>query len=168
LLIRLQEPIEMLIETGRVVAVDTQGLWVETIRQSTCGSCAAQKGCGHGVLNRLADGRSGYVRVLPGESGCGDCAVDDQVRISIPEEVILRGSLVVYLIPLLCMLAGAAFAVPLWAGHPDGSAALGAGLGLALGFALVRWHAWHHRNDRRLQPTLLEVLPRAVPTAQPA
>jgi sigma-E factor negative regulatory protein RseC len=156
----------MLIETGRVVAVDPKGLWVETIRQSTCGNCSARKGCGHGVINRLADGRSGYVRVLPGEAGCGDCAVDDQVRISIPEEVILRGSLVVYLVPLVCMLAGAVAAAQLFAGHPDLSAAFGAGLGLALGFALVRWHAWYHRNDRNLQPTLVEVLPRAAVVAQ--
>ena len=44
----------MLIETGRVVAVEAneEALWVETIRQSTCGSCAANKGCGHGLLNR--------------------------------------------------------------------------------------------------------------------
>ena len=27
-----------------------------------------------------------------------------------------------------------------------------------LGFVLVRWHAWRHRDDRSLQPTLLEVL----------
>lgn len=152
----------MLVENGRVVAVDEQGLWVETIRQSTCGSCAAQKGCGHGVINRLSDGRSGIVRVLPGAAGLGHCSVDDQVRISIPEEVILRGSMVVYLVPLLAMLAGAASASSLWPASADLAAALGAVAGLGLGFALVRWHAWQHRDNPDLQPTLLEVLPRAV------
>lgn len=152
----------MLVETGRVVAVDQQGLWVETIRQSTCGSCAAQKGCGHGVINRLADGRSGIVRVLPGAVDVGHCSVDDQVRISIPEEVILRGSMVVYMVPLMAMLAGAATASSLWPASADLAAALGAVAGLGLGFALVRWHAWQHRDDSDLQPTLLEVLPRAV------
>jgi len=34
--------------------------------------------------------------------------------------------------------------------------------GLAAGFALVRWHAWRHRQDMALQPTLMEVLPRAT------
>ncbi len=149
----------MLIETGRVVAVGSGALWVETIRQSTCGSCAANKGCGHGLLNRIADGRTGYVRVLPGAVGAGQCAVNDQVRIGIPEQVILRGSLVVYMLPLLCMLAGAAGIGALWPGMTDMAAIGGAVAGLLLGFALVHWHAWRHRQDRALQPTLLEVLP---------
>jgi sigma-E factor negative regulatory protein RseC len=148
----------VLVETGRVVAVEEDSLWVETIRQSTCGSCAAQKGCGHGLLNRYTDGKRGYIRVLPGPSGTAHCAVDDQVRISIPEEVILRGSVVVYVLPLFCMLAGAALGGTLAVGGQDLSAALGAVVGFALGFMLVRWHAWHHRNDRALQPTLLDVV----------
>ena len=154
----------MLIETGRVVAVDPDGLWVETIRQSTCGTCAAQKGCGHGLLNRISDGKSVYIRVLPGNKRSGECSVDDQVRISIPEEVILRGSLIVYMLPLVCMLSGAAAAVGLLHGNQDVLAALGAATGFGLGFAIVRWHASRHRNDRSLQPTLLEVL---RPLAEP-
>ena len=78
----------MRVETGRVVAIERDGRWVETIRQSTCGSCAARKGCGHGLLNRYAYGKRGYIKVLPGATGIVDCAVNDQVRISIPEEVL--------------------------------------------------------------------------------
>lgn len=148
----------MLIETGRVVALDTEGLWVETIRQSTCGSCAAQKGCGHGLLNRISDGKRGYIRVLWGEKNSCDCAVDDQVRISIPAEVILRGSFVVYLLPLLTMLGGAAAAAGLLPGSQDLMAAAGAAAGFGLGLVVVRWHAWLHRGDDKLQPTLLEIL----------
>lgn len=152
----------MLVETGRVVAVDSQGLWVETIRQSTCGTCAAQKGCGHGLLNRYSDGKRGYIRVLPGAAGTGACKVDDQVRISIPEEVILRGSLVVYMLPLLSMLGAAALGAKLFPASPDSYAMLGAVMGFGLGLALVRWHAWRHRNDSAMQPTLLDVAPPAA------
>ena len=158
----------MLIETGRVVALEPDALWVETIRQSTCGSCAASKGCGHGLLNRIADGRTGYVRVLFGATAAGRCAVDDQVRIGIPEQVILRGSLIVYMLPLLCMLAGAAGADSLWPASAELAAVGGALVGLLLGFALVRLHAWRHRQDRVMQPTLLEVLPRAALPVRPA
>ena len=148
----------MLVETGRVVAVDVDGLWVETIRQSTCGTCAAQKGCGHGLLNRYSDGKRGYIRVLPGPEGTDNCAVDDQVRISIPEEVILRGSLVVYMVPLFCMLGGASLAAYWFSAVAESSPAIGAVLGFCLGFTLVRWHAWRHRHDHSMQPTLLDVV----------
>jgi sigma-E factor negative regulatory protein RseC len=41
----------MLTEQARVVALDAETVWVETIRQSSCGSCSARAGCGHGMLN---------------------------------------------------------------------------------------------------------------------
>ena len=138
--------------------MESDGLWVETIRKSTCGSCAAQKGCGHGLLNRLYDGRRGLVRVLPGDLALQDCRVHDEVRISIPEEVILRGSMIAYVMPLLCMLGGAALAVQVFTGSEDVLAACGALAGLGLGFGLLRWHARRHHNDANFQPVLVEVL----------
>jgi sigma-E factor negative regulatory protein RseC len=148
----------MLTETGRVVALEADSLWVETIRQSTCGTCAAQKGCGHSLINQISDGSRSFIRVLPGKLTPKACAINDQVRISIPEEVILRGSLIVYMLPLFSMLAGAVSAVNLFSGHQDMLAIVGAIFGFTLGVAAVRWHAWIHRDDSSLQPTLLEIL----------
>lgn len=144
----------MPMETGRIVAVDADSLWVETIRKSTCGTCSAQKGCGHGLLNRIRDGQRGLVRVLPGAFSLADCRVNDEVSISLPDEVILRGSLIVYMLPLLAMLAGAAAGSQWLPWAQDPAAVVGAALGFAGGVALVRWHAWQHRDDVRLQPTL--------------
>lgn len=152
----------MLLETGRVVAVERDGVWVETVRSSTCGSCAARKGCGHGLINQLSDGQRGLVRALPGQISPLQCRLDDEVQISIPEEVILRGSLVVYILPLVTMLAGAALAAQLWTGGDDAIAALGAAAGIAVGLVLVRWHAHWHRDDQRLQPQLMAILSRAA------
>lgn len=148
----------MLTETGRVVAIEPGELWVETIRKSTCGGCAVQKGCGHALINQISDGSRSYVRVLPGKLSPASCAVNDQVRISIPEEVILRGSVVVYMLPLAAMLGGATMAVGLLSGDQDFLAIMGATAGFALGVGAVRWHAWRHRNDASLQPTLLEIV----------
>ena len=148
----------MLTETGRVVAVENDSLWIETIRASTCGSCQAQKGCGHGLINKISDGSRSYIRVLPGELAPSACEVDDQVRVSIPEEVILRGSFIVYILPLAGMLAGAASAVALFSGNQDLLAAIGAVVGFGVGVSVVRWHAWRHRDDAALQPTLLEIV----------
>lgn len=148
----------MLTETGRVVAVEAQSLWVETIRQTTCGTCAAQKGCGHGLINQISDGSRSYIRVLCPEHESSVCKVNDQVRISIPEEVILRGSFIVYMIPLLTMLVGAVAAVDWFAGDPDILAIAGASVGFVVGVGLVRWHAWHHRDDTSFQPTFIEVV----------
>jgi len=151
----------MLCETGRVVAVDADSVWVETVRRTTCGKCSLQSGCGHGLLSRFAAGHRPLVRALPGTIQPADCRVDDEVQISIPESVILRGSLVVYVLPVLCMLAGGAFAASLGPAGSELWPAAGVVCGFAAGLAGVRWHARHHRDDRTLQPTLVGIQRRA-------
>jgi sigma-E factor negative regulatory protein RseC len=148
----------MLTETGRVVKVEADGLWIQTIRRSTCGACAVQSGCGHGVLNRIAGGTQGYIRVLHGDRAVEAYGIDDQVTIGIPESVILRGSFIAYVVPVLAMLAGALAAVQWLPGSEDPLGILGATGGLALGFALVRWHSKRHRRDPAFQPVLLGVV----------
>ena len=145
----------MLLETAHVVAVEADSVWVETISRSTCGSCAAQSGCGHSLLNRIAAGRRNYIRAFSGPLAATDCSVDDHVRISIPEQVIIRGSLLVYMVPLILMLTGAALASSLTGSGADILALAGAVLGFSLGVALVRVHAWYHRSDKSLHPRLM-------------
>jgi sigma-E factor negative regulatory protein RseC len=145
----------MLSETGRVVAVEADAIWVETIRQSTCGSCAANKGCGHSLLNRLGDGRRNYLQVPAGEFDIQRLAVDDEVRIAIPEEVFLRGSLIVYGTPLLGMLVMSALLAHWFEGTADLAAFSGAVLGFGIGVALVRWHAGQRHVGPQYQPRLL-------------
>ena len=104
----------------------------------------------------MLEGQRGLVHVLPGREDPANCQVDDEVRIGIPEDVVLQGSLLVYLVPLLTMLAGAGIGAAQGAG--EGATVLASALGFGAGFALVRWHAWHHRDDARLHPVLLEIV----------
>jgi sigma-E factor negative regulatory protein RseC len=143
----------MIRETGRVVAVETDCLWVETFQQSTCGTCAAQKGCGQSLLAKWG-GHTSYLRVLLQGKDCSHYQINDSVSIGIAEDVLAKGALFVYLVPLLAMVIGA------WAGHmwaqTDLVSLLGAGLGLLFGGGVVRWHAYMNRNNGRLQPVLLD------------
>jgi sigma-E factor negative regulatory protein RseC len=151
-------------ETGRVVAIEADALWVETIRRSTCGGCAAQKGCGHALLDRGSDRHRGRIRILPGARSVCEFTIDDQVQFDIADATILRGSLIAYGLPLFGLLAGA-LATAWWLpGNRDVVAVLGATVGLLLGFALVRWHGDRHRGDPDFQPVLQDL---ATPLEQP-
>ena len=151
----------MITETGRIVAIEKDSLWVETISQTTCGSCSAQKGCGHGILNKLGTGRSNHIRVLLGGYHADQFQLDDQVQISIPERVVLTGSFIVYMLPLLTMLVGALlfeFVLGLvLPGYPEQDnlfAVIGALSGFIVGIVLVRWHAVKNRDNQHYQPRL--------------
>ncbi|MEM0953991.1 MAG: SoxR reducing system RseC family protein [Pseudomonadota bacterium] len=145
----------MLTETGRVVAVEPEWLWVETIRQSTCGSCSASKGCGHGLMNQAGDGRRSYLKVSCAAFPEGRFKIDDEVCIAIPEHIVMGGSFVLYMVPLLTTLAvaGAWFAMVPEA--TDLGTIAGATIGFCVGLGLVRLHAWWRGSDPAFNPRLL-------------
>ena len=145
----------MLTETGRVVAVEPGWLWVETIRQSTCGSCAAAKGCGHGIMNSLRDGSRNYLKVSIGAFSEDRFSVDDEVTIAIPERLLLDSAMIVYGAPLAATLVGAALLSGLLPKASDAEAILGATLGFLGGITLVRLHAWWRRNHAGMHPRLI-------------
>lgn len=143
----------MIRETGKVVAVETGGVWVETIQQSACNACAAEKGCGQRLLAK-ATGKTTAIKVLLGDYGLKDVGVDDQVVIGIPEKVIVNGTLLTYFLPLLLMVFGVIFVSKL--SGSDVVVALGALAGLIAGGLIVRLHSYLNRANHAVQPILLE------------
>ena len=90
----------MVEETAKVLKVEGDIVWVQAIQQSACGSCQAQKGCGHSLLAKV-----GQKQVdLPVARSSLDVQVNDQVIIGVPEQAILRSSLIMYGIPLFFMM----------------------------------------------------------------
>lgn len=149
----------MIKENGRVVAIEENCLWVETIRKTTCNSCSAQKGCGHGILNKMDAGRQHHVRVLLRDLPSSDFSINDEVEISIPEQVLVRGAFIVYLFPLISLFAVAGLANNLWPG--DIPAFIGSVLGFGLGVAGVKIHSVVSRDNVDMQPSV-----RALPQSQ--
>jgi sigma-E factor negative regulatory protein RseC len=146
----------MIVESGRVVAIEENSLWVETIRKTTCNSCSAQKGCGHGILNKLGDGRSNYIRVLTGQYMSSEFSLNDEVEISIPEQVIVSGSFIVYMVPLLLMLLGAPLGEDIFSVFLEKNvgAIIGSIIGFIAGIVLVRWHSIKTSDNSDYQPQL--------------
>jgi len=141
----------MITETGRVVGIEQDSLWVETIQQSTCNSCAAEKGCGQGLIAKWG-GHTTFIRVLLAGRSAKNYQLNEEVTIAIPEDVVVKGSLFVYLLPLVFLLGLSGL------GHyfvgTEVAAVLGGGLGFLLGALLVRWHSWATRDNTRLQPQI--------------
>lgn len=140
----------MIEERGKVVAIEPGGrIRVAVNRQSSCGSCSARAACGQGLLQTLRPGRSHEVSAvsrLP-------VRVGDTVVLGVVESLLVRGAVLVYLLPLLALLTGALLAE--WLGLPEtGSIAFGAaGFGLA-----VLWLYFFNRKLAGSEELLPEVL----------
>ena len=91
----------MIEETAKVISTDNEEVWVETQRRSACGSCAVNNSCGTALLSRLLGVKRNKVHLLNPERI--DVAVGDEVIIGIEETALTRGSLAIYIVPLLAM-----------------------------------------------------------------
>ncbi|WP_417565894.1 SoxR reducing system RseC family protein [Marinobacter sp.] len=140
----------MITETGKVVALKGDRVWVQTIRASACQSCVARNGCGQKVLAAATGGRANQILV----TNTVNARVGDEVTIGIDEQALLGASLVVYAIPLILMVVASVFGHHL-SGGQDLAAMLSAAGGLALGFLVVR--ILQRRGTTDYEPRLVRV-----------
>lgn len=140
----------MITESGTVIALREDRVWVQTIRQSACESCSARSGCGQRVLASASGGRANQVLV---ENTVG-ARVGDDVTIGIDEQALLGASLIVYALPLVLMVL-ASIAGHQLSGGADLWAIAGAVGGLFAGFVAGR--TMQARQAGRYEPRLLRV-----------
>lgn len=125
----------MIIEPATVVAVEPEQLWVSVIQKSTCGSCQAKKGCGHGLINEINPASKQLTLAVKITENHTAYNVGDTVDIAIHDYALLRAVFFIYMLPLLFMLAIAMLASV--AGAPNGIVAGGALFGLVGSFFVL-------------------------------
>lgn len=147
----------MIEEQALVVALDGDEIWVETQRRSACGQCTASKGCGTAVLGKVLGIKRNRVRVLnPQET---KVSVGDEIIIGIEEQALVRGSLAIYIAPLVAMflsgMLGEVVASQMNVLNSEFLVIIFSLSGLLLGFVWVKWFSREISSDLRYQPVLL-------------
>lgn len=144
----------MIEEQGCVIALEDGYALVQTQRRSSCVQCGVNQGCGTGVIAKLIGQRASQVRALdPVGVKPGDAVV-----IGIKESALVQGSFLVYVWPLVAMLACAGVAQWFWGDLGDWPSVLGGLLGISLGFGWLFWWGRHVRQDPHFQPVILRRL----------
>ncbi|WP_194755810.1 SoxR reducing system RseC family protein [Aliidiomarina indica] len=112
----------MIRELGEVIDIDGHAVTVATQLKQGCGGCQQQNHCGAGLLSKAFPTRQGTLSIwmekVPN--------LGDSVEILLPEQVMVRFSLLLYLVPLIALFIGA------WLGN----SLLGSeGVSILLGFS---------------------------------
>lgn len=142
----------MLEAEGVIVKIGQEGVFVETSRVSACGSCSSKEGCGTSTLSQLLGSKTSSFKVL---NPIG-AALGERVVIGMEEAVLLKSSLLVYLLPLTFLLAGAIFGGWLAPdGLQDAYAVCGVFVGLVLGFVALKLVSATARTNSQFQPVIL-------------
>ena len=135
----------MMLETRAIVVqVDGQFALVQANQGNGCGQCNG-KGCGTGKLSQMFCSKPRQFQV----SNPIHAKVGDEVIVSVVEGAVLRGIGLVYLLPLLLLVAGATLAGAFadQPGQRDGYAAAGALFGLIAGFVFAKWISSRQRQQ---------------------
>jgi sigma-E factor negative regulatory protein RseC len=143
-------------ELAQIVKAEHDGLWVDTIRQSTCNSCRAKSGCGQRSMSSFGLDKS-LLWVSYGNLDSQHFGIGDWVEIGIDERAVLWGSLLIYGLPLLLLIFGAG----LGDGH-EILAVAGALGGLLLGGVLARIALNRYFHGQYFQPTLIGRAPNLI------
>ncbi|MDP2111570.1 MAG: SoxR reducing system RseC family protein [Thiobacillus sp.] len=121
----------MLEQTAEVVKTAADGIWVQAVEPSGCGTCGGQ-GCASRRIAEMFQRKPRHFLV--------DCdlslAPGDRIVVGIARGSVLRSALRAYGVPLGLMLAGALLAQAVQPG--DGPAVLGMLLGGVAGWLIAR------------------------------
>jgi sigma-E factor negative regulatory protein RseC len=144
----------MIEETATVVGVDNSGVWVETVKNSACGSCAARNGCGQKLLASSGAGKRFVINVLNPSNI--SVQPQDSVLIGIEEGAFIKATLYVYLLPLIALFVGAFIAQQL--ALPEGYVILSA-LGLmCISLLMIRFGSAPLFRSCKYQPILMKII----------
>lgn len=144
----------MIEERARVIAVEDNQLLLEAETSAACNACAAKQGCGTSVLSKWIGGK--FTRFQA--TNTVNARVGDEVVVGLAEEAMLKGSVLVYLLPLLAMIGFALLADSLIsadAASRDLLVMISAVIGFALMLVISRLLLAMGSNKRKLTPVVL-------------
>ncbi len=144
----------MIEERARVIAIEDDNLLLEAETRAACNACAAKQGCGTSVLSRWV-GRK-FTRFQAPNTV--NAQVGDEVVVGLAEEAMLKGSVLVYLLPLLAMIGFALLADSLIstdAASRDLLVLISAVAGFALMLVISRLFLSTGSNKSKLTPVVL-------------
>jgi len=150
----------MVEEKAMVVAIEGTNALLQTQRRSACQSCSVKQGCGTSVLAKVVGRRSSQILVV----NTLEASVGDQVMIGINDNALVKGSLLIYALPLILLLVGAVLG-ELWA-HAYGfntelMSIVSGVVGFALAMALIRYSLYKTQFKNEIQPHMLRIVNKA-------
>lgn len=154
----------MMHSLATVVAVDKKQITVSCRQQTSCGSCASQNSCGTGVVSKVLPGRQ-HQLTLSATHINDPIHIGQLVEIGLSERSVLQSALLVYVLPLVCLLLGTLLG-QWWfvelAGGGEGGVIACALAGGAVGLLIARYRARTLSVLGDYQPSLIRVLGKPV------
>lgn len=152
----------MATEEGVVIKLEDSNAWVKTTRSSACKACASRQAC-----HTREQGKEMEVEV----ANPVGAKIGDRIVLHFDTSSLLKAAFLMYVFPVLCMLAGAAL------GHwfslrnqlnPSLGSAAGGFLSLVLSFMLVKLRGDRLARKDNYKPRIVRILRPSPPVNKAA
>lgn len=147
----------MIEQRAIITRIENDYAWIEAQRETSCGTCSAQKGCGTGLLAKTIGRR--FVSMRVHNPICAQ--VGDNVIIGLPEDSFLKTAFLTYFLPLLLMLLGAMLFATLTSNQLF--VVLGGLAGFLLGWLILRRHVRRLADNPANQPVVIRKIQPNIP-----
>ncbi len=152
----------MLKENAFIVEVDNDIAWVETQRKSSCHACSARSSCGTSVLQKVLGNRRTRLKV----SNPQHFSVGDEVVLGLQEQALVKGSFLLYVLPLFSMFGFAGIGALLFQffslAYTEGYTILFSLFGLGVGFWYVALSSRKLAGNADYQAKILQKIENVV------
>ena len=139
----------MIEEQAIVVDINGGKISVETDDQSNCGHCSAKSGCGTSLLGEFFSRNKQQLIVETDLS----LSIGDKVILGLNSDALLQGSVIIYAIPLIMMLA---LPVVMSYFYTSELVSISSGvIGLAAGLIYVKYFSVIANSSERFRPVVL-------------
>ena len=93
----------MIIQPAKVIAETDSSYLLETLPKSACPRCESGKGCGGGILAQAFANKTYQLSINKNKP----LLLDEMIQVGIKSTMLVRASMVLYLVPLIFMVSGA-------------------------------------------------------------
>ena len=138
----------MIEQQATIIEVDGNTVWLQAERESTCSNCQVKQGCGTGLLAKHVGKKFSKISVHK----TTDVALGEVVTLVIPEQALLQGAALMYLLPLTLLFLFSIISRSFGLG--EGTQILAGLAGLATGFAIVKENLRNKKDG--IQAKILE------------
>jgi sigma-E factor negative regulatory protein RseC len=139
-------------EEGVVIRVEGGTAWVKTRRGSACASCSARHSC----ASPEGDGREMEVAAI----NVVGAAIGDQVVVSIASAALLKASFLLYVFPIICMIAGAFAgnaAGPFFNMEESTASVVAAAVFFGISFVVIRYQGNRMAENQHYRPKIIRI-----------
>ena len=148
----------MIEETAIVVKCEGEFAWVEAQRKSACGHCSVNKACGTGTIAKIWGQKTSQMKAI----NRARASEGETVLIGLQEGALVKGSLIIYLLPIVSMILFAIFGEHIAAqwqlASVEATSILFAVIGFVFAGVLIKIYSRHVSSDARYQPIILKRL----------